>query len=139
MEKFNSVLLIDDDHTNNFIAEKLIRRLGLSENVQLTTNVEQALFFLNTCEKFPEIIFLDLHMPKMDGYDFLEAFKSLDRDTKNIHVVILSSSEDKRDLDKVQNFGIKYYISKPLKEQNLLKICEIIRLNLKMRFVMLGT
>jgi CheY-like chemotaxis protein len=139
MEKFNTVLLIDDDPSSNYISEKLIKRLGLAENVTSVLNGLQALQYLNNSSDLPDLIFLDINMPLMNGYEFLEAFEMLTIDKSRINIVMLTSSGDGRDLDKVQSYGVRYYLSKPLMDNNLVKICEIIQLNIKLRFVMLNT
>jgi CheY-like chemotaxis protein len=139
MEKFNSILLIDDDPTSNFLGQQLIQRLNLANKVYCAYNGRHALQLLQGTNLQPDIIFLDLNMPLMNGYEFLTAFHETHHAASQANIVILTSSEDGGDLDKVQTFGIRYYLCKPLIEHNLLKICEIIQLNIKLKFVMLAS
>ena len=139
MEKFNSILLIDDDPTSNYIASKLIERLDLAERLHCANNGKHGLDLLQNLPTLPDLILLDLNMPLMNGYEFLTAFHEKFEQASSTNIVILTSSEDGRDLDKVQEFGIRYYLCKPLTDLNLLKICEIIQLNVKLKFVMLAS
>ena len=139
MEKFNSILLIDDDPSSNYIGQQLIDKLDLASTVHCAFNGRHALQLLNDLNVIPDVIFLDLNMPLMNGYEFLAAFHEKFPAAVHSNIVILTSSEDGRDLDKVQTYGIRYYLCKPLIEHNLLKICEIIQLNVKLKFVMLAS
>lgn len=138
MEKFASVLFVDDDPVSNYMGKQMITKLKLSDTVLVTCNGKEALELIAEKNFNPEIIFLDLNMPLINGYEFLEIYLKTFSSTIT-SIIILTSSEDGRDLDKVQAFGIKYYLSKPLIEDNLLKICEIIKLNIKLKFVMLAS
>lgn len=139
MKKFKSILLVDDDIISNKIGEKLINRLEISEEVHCVGNGKDALAFLNVCKEQPEVIFLDLKMPIMDGYEFLEAFQKKEKSNGKTDIVILTSSTASQDLQKIQKYGIKFYLSKPLLDQNLLKICEIVQAEKQPKFVMLGS
>ena len=71
----------------------------------------------------PDIIFLDIDMPVMNGYEFIEAFASLDIPDKHlITIVILTSSLDPGDLAKARELGIKYYFNKPLSKEEIRKL-----------------
>lgn len=78
MEK--SILLVDDDSIFNFINTQLLNNIGFTENIHAASNGKEALDLINSClsgtEPLPDIIFLDLIMPIVDGFAFIEAFKS---------------------------------------------------------------
>ena len=73
-----NILLVDDDKIFNFLSEKTITSLGLANEINFAANGKQALEILDRCKKgqlqMPDIIFLDLDMPVMNGYEFLEEF-----------------------------------------------------------------
>ena len=77
-----NILLVDDDKIFNFLSEKTITSLGLANEINFAANGKQALDILDLCKKgqlqMPDIIFLDLDMPVMNGYEFLEEFAKTD-------------------------------------------------------------
>jgi CheY-like chemotaxis protein len=139
MKKFKQILLVDDDVISNKIGEKLIRRLEIADEVHCVLNGKDALAYLNVCKEQPDVIFLDLKMPVMDGYEFLEVYQKRQNNQSKMDIVVLTSSTASQDLQRVQKYGIKFYLSKPLLDQNLLKICEIVQADKQPKFVMLGS
>jgi len=134
MKKVNCILLVDDDPTTNFLNEELINELGIAENVQVVWNGQEALDYLNGTGKFlsanksalpkPDIIFLDINMPLMDGFVFLEHYAELPEEKKaDIIILFLTTSDSKFDRDKVADKSIVLdYLEKPLRKDVLLKI-----------------
>ena len=121
MKLFNSVLLVDDDYVNNFVAERLLKRVNIAKQIRSVRNGEEALTFLseekNSC---PELILLDLNMPEVNGIDFLKHFKKMVLD-KKIKVIMLTGHvgiEQKKALDEL---GFPDVIEKPLTEEKLYK------------------
>jgi len=119
------VLLVDDNDTDNFISKRIIEITEFADRVEVKNSGKSALDYLaeheNSPEDLPSIIFLDINMPVVDGFVFLyefEKFRELVR-TK-CKVIILSSSDNKRDIDKIvnNNYVIKF-ITKPLTEHSL--------------------
>jgi CheY-like chemotaxis protein len=123
-KKFNKVLLVDDDKINNFINIRLIRRIGLSDDIIVTNNGQEAISYLQQCEKdeWPALILLDINMPVMDGFEFLEEFEKLDFNAgEKPMIVVLTTSTNMHDIQKVESSPIAAgYINKPLTEDNLL-------------------
>ncbi len=126
MKRIDSILLVDDDEICNFISITLLKHLDLVENIHAVTNGKEALRFLKekaiieTAAVFPEVIFLDLNMPVMDGFDFLEQLNKTMPDYAYVcKVFILTSSESPLDIDRCRRYEIAGYISKPLTEQKL--------------------
>ena len=130
-KKINRVLLVDDDDDANFFQEKLIRKNNFAEHVDKACNGVEALEYLNTCIKgkhpLPEIIFLDLNMPKMNGWSFLEKYNQLDEEIKNkIVLIILTSSVNPDDAEKAkQTPEVKGYKNKFLNGSQLDEILKI--------------
>jgi CheY-like chemotaxis protein len=123
--KFNCVLLIDDDNITNFITTSILKKLGICNTIKAFKNGREAFnFILNTdihSEIFPDLILLDLHMPVMDGYEFLEIFNALDVHSK-VRTVILSTSARIQDKERLKLSGIDFFIEKPLTEEKLIQL-----------------
>jgi CheY-like chemotaxis protein len=122
-----NILLVDDDKIFNFLSEKTITSLGLANEISFASNGQQALELLEMYKSgkmhMPDIIFLDLDMPIMNGYEFLEEFARIDLPNKNaITIVVLTSSADPRDLARTKELGIKYYYNKPLSREEIKKL-----------------
>lgn len=120
--KLRSVLLVDDDEITNYLHQTLLEDLQVADHIDIASNGEEALRKLsehcqlsNTTPRCPEIVFLDLNMPGMDGFDFLEAFNQMSL-TQNppVQVVVLTSSSNAYDLQKAQSYRIAGYVNKPL-------------------------
>ena len=122
--KFDRVLLIDDNDIDNFINERMITTNHFSKAVTVKNSGEAALQFLrdNTDKDIlPEVIFLDLNMPVMDGFAFLIEFEKLPDPVKNnCKVIVLSSSISPEDINRASTnpFVVKY-VNKPLNERYL--------------------
>ena len=125
MSLFQTVLLIDDDSISNFITEKLILRENFASQVTSFLSAEAALTYLKDLEKdhqqAPDIIFLDLNMPEMDGWEFMTAFKQFPQAfTSNSRVFMLSSAVDSKDIVQARNMEeIEDFISKPLTREDM--------------------
>jgi CheY-like chemotaxis protein len=102
--KFKLVLLLDDDPIINYINKRLIEIHGLSENITSFVSPKEALAFLRKSVVYPEIIFLDISMPVMDGFDFINEFENFPDSIKaETKIVALSSTEDPQELEKINN------------------------------------
>lgn len=121
------VLLVDDDKICNFITEATLNRLGIAKEIHSALNGKEALDLLNDYftgdRAIPDIILLDLNMPIMDGFQFIEAFKRLDYPKKDkVLIVVLTSSENPEDIIKAKKMGVDHYLTKPLNEAKLLAV-----------------
>jgi|SRR6185437_9708038 len=127
MKRINCVLLVDDDNINNFINERLLKKLNITNHVKVAMNGEEALDFLknNNENLHPELILLDINMPVMDGFEFLQEYKKL---TPNGHtqpyIIMLTTSTNPNDVDKVKKSDITGYINKPLTESKIMEIVQ---------------
>ena len=101
MKKINTVLLIDDDKAINFITKMLIKKSGITDHIEIVLNGQEALDFLTNKGKYeksdgiypqPMLIFLDINMPVMDGWEFAEAFSKLSSDQKGDSKIIMITS-----------------------------------------------
>jgi CheY-like chemotaxis protein len=115
-------LLIDDEEIFNFIQSEVISDHDSTDEVNTFSSAIEALEFLrdkiSKNENLPDFIFLDVRMPEMNGFDFLEAFHKLDQEAiKNIHIYMLSSSLDEKDFKRAMSFpSVKGFKSKPLSD-----------------------
>ena len=121
------VLLVDDDKICNFIAESTLHRMGVAKEVHSALNGQEALDLFNGYFQgdvaVPDIIFLDLNMPIMDGFQFIDAFKKLDFPKKeNILIVILTSSMNPQDIQQAKSLGIDHYMAKPINEEKIMTL-----------------
>lgn len=125
MGKVKRVCLIDDDHIFVYGAKRLMREINFFEDLSVFANGQEALEHFESKSKsadsLPNLMFLDLNMPIMNGWEFLDAFLNLPGiPSENIAIYIMSSSVDPRDLEKIQNHpAIKNYILKPLTTEDL--------------------
>ena len=125
--KFKSILLVDDDYVSNFIADHLLTKLDLCENVHFSRNGDEALKFLNDCVDFPEIIFLDINMPVMDGFEFIETFRELNLHKNKTRIIIYTASFRQQDIEVLQSIGFNDFIIKPLTEEKLLDVLKLFK------------
>jgi len=130
---FDLVLLVDDNDTDNFISKRIIEITKFAKRVEVKNSGKSALEYLereqNNPENLPEIIFLDINMPIVDGFVFLFEFEMFAETLKNkCRIVILSSSDNKRDVEKiVDNEYVIKFLTKPLTESLLGEIKQIPR------------
>ena len=134
MNKIRSILLVDDDEATNFINELLIDDLQITDELLVAQNGKEAIELimqrlLNSPDEekkqHPQLILLDINMPVMDGFDFLEAYKAITFPGKEAAVIaVLTTSLNPRDLERVKKAGVSNFLSKPLTEQALNNLAE---------------
>lgn len=119
-------MLVDDNEIDNLINQKMIESTGFAERIYVHSGARSAIEFLQNIERLPEnrlpdIIFLDIDMPLMDGFQFLEEFnKQADSIKNHCKIVMLTSSLNPGDVDKSKESPfVKEYINKPLTEEAL--------------------
>ena len=126
MTKIACTLLVDDDDTANYLNEMLFKRLDATEKLLVAHNGLEALEVINqNCPggDCPMLVLLDINMPIMDGFEFLEAYNQLDIEQKKcIVIVMLTSSLNPGDIKKVEQASIAGYINKPLTKKVLQEI-----------------
>jgi len=134
MKKFKDlgcVLLVDDDNLTNYIHSKAIERSDIDVHVHATQSAREALEFLRhsgsaagTEEPRPGIIFLDVNMPGMNGWDFMEEYRLLSEEQKaRIVIVMLTTSLNPEDESRaIANKDIIRFMNKPLKPEMINEI-----------------
>jgi CheY-like chemotaxis protein len=130
--KLNCVLLIDDDEPTNFLTRKTLEEINCVENIHVEQSGQSALNFLTRLENStadseplsPELIFLDINMPAMNGWEFLERYSRLEKHHKaNVVVVMLTTSLNPDDRLKASNIpDVSGFEIKPLTREKVKRI-----------------
>lgn len=126
MRNLGFVVIVDDDSLNNFIVKQSIVSLNAGLPTKEFTNPAEGWKYISSLTVNSEekvILFLDINMPGITGWDFLEKIETLPAEKKNaLEVYILSSSLDESDMDRARmNFHVKAYYTKPIKMDALKK------------------
>lgn len=129
--KYRAVMLIDDNEIDNLINQKMIEASAITENIYTHTGAKSAIEFLKNMEKMdvadkvlPDVIFLDIDMPLMDGFQFLDEFANLSQITrKKCRIIMLTSSINPQDFNRAKKYeNVKLYLNKPLSHDSIMKI-----------------
>jgi CheY-like chemotaxis protein len=128
-KKYHAVMLIDDNEIDNLINQKMIEAADIAEHIYTHTGAKSAIEFLKNISKLidiskevlPDVIFLDIDMPLMDGFQFLDEFEKLSEQTREkCKIVMLTSSINPQDINKSKKYSyVKEYINKPLSQLSL--------------------
>lgn len=105
-------MLVDDDEDDREIFISIVEAEYPAISLSVATNGQEALKALQQTSAHPDLIFLDLNMPVMNGLQFMEAIKA-DNILQNIPVVILSTSSDKTTIHDMKTLGASYFFTKP--------------------------
>jgi CheY-like chemotaxis protein len=130
-KRYKTVMLIDDNEIDNLINQKMIEAAAISENIYTHTGAKSAIEFLKNMEKMdiaekvlPDIIFLDIDMPLMDGFQFLDEFEKLTPMAKSkCKIVMLTSSINPQDFNRSKKYpNVKLYLNKPLSHESIISL-----------------
>ena len=124
MNKILNILLIEDNSIEIMKMKRTVSFLKLELTINEAENADEALEFLEDRSRIPDIILLDLNMPKISGIEFLSILKN-DENLKHIPTVILTTSNNHKDVIECYTIGISGYILKPLKYEDYVKKIEI--------------
>ncbi|WOD42780.1 response regulator [Hwangdonia lutea] len=133
MKKFNSILLIDDDKATNEFHKIIIGLANVTDTIHAVQSGQEGLDYLtskgfyNSKENSypqPDLIFLDINMPAMNGFEFIEEYDKISDDQKGKHLIIMLTSslnpDDKNLANKITH--IKDFLSKPLTKDTVLDL-----------------
>ena len=117
---FQTCLLIDDNPLDNYINTKLIQNVNFANEILAFESPVDALLALKEGNIKPDVIFLDINMPTMNGFEFLREYANLHISKDNIKLCVLSSSINPEDEDRaIRSPYVTTYIQKNLKEEKL--------------------
>ena len=127
--RYSTVMLVDDSEVDNFINQKMMEGCNFASTIHIHTSGKSALESLKNMERAkgnavnfrPEIVFLDINMPMMDGFQFIEEFEKLgEKFSKEIKIIILTSSINQDDEAKSKKYShVSGYLIKPLNQAAL--------------------
>lgn len=133
MKKIQHILFVDDDNISSYINRAVLEEMQVAENLHWLNDGQEALDYLKErCAKASnpqnactDLIFLDLNMPQVNGFEFLENLQLLPGiDTLGLYIVMLTSSWHSRDMEKARTYAIQDYLIKPLTAE---KVAEVVR------------
>jgi CheY-like chemotaxis protein len=129
MKKLNCVLLVDDDEPTNFLNKMILEDVNCAETIEVAESGQSALSYLENASEdgspaSPDLILLDINMPAMNGWEFLEQYSSLDRQRKaNVVIVMLTTSLNPDDRSKASKIpDVSGFETKPLTPEKLQSI-----------------
>ncbi len=125
-KKLSCILLIDDDFDDNIFHKIIIRKMDIAETIDEANDGVEALEHLQARRAPPELIFLDINMPRMNGWEFLERYKDIDAKQKaKTIIMMLSTSANPDEIKKAQEIEeVSGFKTKPLSREMLTEILQ---------------
>jgi CheY-like chemotaxis protein len=121
VDKVVNILLVEDDRLDIIDMKRTLQKMHILNNMMVAKNGEDALQILNdkakSTESSPDIVLIDINMPKMNGLEFLSAVRKMEA-WKDLKCFIITTSDEKVDRTAAKELGISGYIIKPLKLNN---------------------
>ncbi len=122
---FKTCLLIDDNYIDNFVTRKTLEGSNFAKEIVILRSANDAITSLKNGQVQPDVIFLDIRMPLMSGFEFLDEYEKIDINKDDIKIFMLSSSLDPLDMRKSSdNKYITQFIHKPLTQKALEELCQ---------------
>ncbi|HVI49338.1 MAG TPA: response regulator [Chitinophaga sp.] len=123
MNLINLIFIVDDDPIHQQIAKIMIERQGISASIRVFADGQELLDYIREHaadkDNLPDLILLDLNMPIMDGWEFLDEYDTFYQQLpKQIRIYVLTSSIDEKDRERVHNYScVEGYLTKPLSRE----------------------
>lgn len=130
--KLSKIAIVDDDDVHNFVSERLIKKLEITDKLIIIKNGSEALDYIqNECMLSegicPELVFMDYTMPGINGVEVIAELKDagIDMENPNLVFIMLSANSMKREEEgKMKEMGVKEWFVKPLTEEKLVKVLD---------------
>ncbi|TRX16372.1 response regulator [Flavobacterium franklandianum] len=128
MNKINTFCIVDDDDIFQFTTSVLLKKTDLVNKIIVFSNGLKAINFLKdemgNKENIPDVLFLDINMPVMDGWEFLEEYLLIKpMMPKTVVIYMVSSSVDEKDILKAKSISaLSGYLVKPISSQNIMEV-----------------
>ena len=125
IKKLNCILLVDDDHDDNVYHQIILKEMEIVDKIEIAENGIEALDYLKDEKRIqPELIFLDINMPKMNGWEFLSEYKNLALEKKaQIVVMILTTSANPDDIKRAKEIEeVIGFETKPLSMESMTSV-----------------
>lgn len=127
MSRKRNVLVVDDDSIAHLLSEKVMMSFSWINKIYRAFNGKEALHVLDECCQglisLPDMILVDLHMPVMDGFEFIEEFRKMKcLEQQEILTVVVSSTINPQEMERVKELGIRHLITKPISYDNMLAV-----------------
>lgn len=126
MTPISCTLLVDDDDTTNYLNQRLLQRMAVTDAVLVAGNGQEALDLLHThCEQAasptcPTLILLDMKMPRMNGFEFLQAYAQRPPlQNPAVVIIMLTTSLNAQDVARMQDLPIAGFLTKPLTREKV--------------------
>ena len=117
---YKTCLLIDDNYIDNFVTSRLLENCNFAESIEIYQSSAEAIESLRNGKLTPDVIFLDIRMPVMDGFEFLVEYDKLEIEKQSVKIFMLSSSLDPNDMRRsLANKYVTQFLHKPLTKKIL--------------------
>ena len=131
MAALSCILLVDDDDTTNYLNQTLLRRMAVSDAVLVAGNGQEALDLLHrhcasaASSACPVLVLLDMKMPLMNGFEFLQAYAQRPvRENPTVVIIMLTTSLNPKDVAQMQGLPIAGYLTKPLTRDKVSQVLQ---------------
>lgn len=127
--KLDCIMIVDNSMSDNFLHERMMQRMGCANHVAVMRTGHGAIDYLSSADKKgclpPQLILLNLEMPGMNGWEFIEAYEKLHQYDKSAEIVVMFNALDGTEQELAGKPHVKDYIIKPLTEQSLQGLLEL--------------